>query len=127
MKEETGVEIRLLVEDDLPAALRLKELARWNQTEADWLRLLRLEPRGCFAAAVGGRVVGTATTTTYGRELAWVGMVLVDPEYRRRGIASRLMSAALAYLDDGAVATVKLDATPDGHPVYEKLGFETEV
>jgi ribosomal protein S18 acetylase RimI-like enzyme len=127
MTKAADVKIRLLVAEDLPAAMRLKEAAGWNQTEEDWLRLLRLEPRGCFAAAAVGRLVGTATTTTYGRELAWVGMVLVDPEFRRRGIASRLMRAALAYLDGEGVRSVKLDATPDGRHVYEGLGFEDEL
>src|SRR5215212_6568375 len=127
MTEEAGVEIRTLGEADLAAAMRLKESAGWNQTEADWLRLLRLEPCGCFAATAGGRLVGTATTTAYGRELAWVGMVLVDPEFRRRGIASLLMAAALSYLDGRGIETVKLDATPDGRHVYERLGFESEL
>jgi ribosomal protein S18 acetylase RimI-like enzyme len=126
MTEEAGVEIRTLGEADLPAAMRLKESAGWNQTEADWLRLLRLEPGGCFAAVAGGRLVGTVTTTAYGRELAWVGMVLVATEFRRRGIASLLMEAALSYLDGRGIETVKLDATPDGRHVYERLGFETE-
>lgn len=127
MTEASGLEIRPLTEADVPAAMRLKESAGWNQTEADWLRLLRLEPRGCFAATVDGRFVGTVTTTAYGRELAWVGMVLVDPSYRRRGIASRLMGAALSYLDGDGIETVKLDATPDGRHVYERLGFEDEL
>ncbi|HKG12644.1 MAG TPA: GNAT family N-acetyltransferase [Pyrinomonadaceae bacterium] len=127
MTEAFDLEIRLLGEADLPAAMSLKESAGWNQTEADWLRLLRLEPRGCFAATAGKRLVGTVTTTTYGVELAWVGMVLVDPSFRRRGIASRLMGAALSYLDGEGVETVKLDATPDGRHVYERLGFESEL
>ena len=127
MTKAADFKIRLLGAQDLPAAMRLKEAAGWNQTEEDWLRLLRLEPRGCFAAASGGRLVGTATTTTYGDELAWVGMVLVDPEFRRRGIASRLMRAALAYLDGEGVRAVKLDATPDGRHVYEGFGFEAEL
>jgi hypothetical protein len=54
-------------------------------------------------------------------------MVLVDPSFRRRGIASRLMKAALSYLDGEGVETVKLDATPDGRHVYERLGFESEL
>lgn len=127
MTEARGLEIRPLTEADVPAAMSLKESAGWNQTEADWLRLLRLEPRGCFAATVGERLVGTVTTTAYGGELAWVGMVLVDPSHRRRGIASRLMGAALSYLDGEGVLTVKLDATPDGRHVYERLGFESEL
>jgi hypothetical protein len=88
--------------------------------------LLALEPDGCFAACDTGRVVGTTTTTTYGTDLAWVGMVLVDPDYRRRGIATALTETALKYLRGRGVRTIKLDATPAGRLVYEPLGFEPE-
>ena len=117
-------EIRLLFESDIPAAMRLKEAAGWNQTEADWRRLLSLAPNGCFAAVSNGRLVGTTTTTVYD-ELAWIGMVLVDPQHRRQGIAAQLMNVALDYLKD-KVDTIKLDATALGQPVYEKFGFEVE-
>lgn len=117
--------IRLLFESDIPAAMKLKEAAGWNQTEADWRRLLKLEPNGCFAAIENDQLVGTTTTTTYKEDLAWIGMVLVDPQHRRRGIATRLMETALSYLD-GKVAVIKLDATAEGRPVYEKFGFKTE-
>ena len=119
------VEIRLLFESDIPAAMRLKEEAGWNQTEADWRRLIKLEPNGCFAAIENDRLVGTTTTTTYADDLAWIGMVLVDPQHRRRGIATRLIETALGYLE-GKVAVIKLDATAEGGPVYEKFGFKTE-
>jgi len=119
------IEIRLLTDADIPVAMRLKELANWNQTTDDWRRLLKLEPEGCFAAVLEGQVVGTATTTTYGRTLAWIGMVLVDPGFRRLGIATRLMKRAVEYAIS-RVDTVKLDATPAGQPVYERLGFRVE-
>jgi GNAT superfamily N-acetyltransferase len=123
---QTGrIEIRLLGQSDLPAAMQLKELARWNQTESDWRRLLQLEPSGCFGAFLDGSLVGTTTTTTYDRELAWIGMVLVSPENRRCGIATQLVKTALEYLS-GKVRTVKLDATREGQTVYEGLGFEVE-
>ena len=120
------LEIRRLTESDLSAAMRLKEAAGWNQTEKDWLRLLSLEPEGCFAAWVDGRLVATTTTTTFGKRLAWIGMVLVDPQYQRRGIASRMMITAMDYLAAVGIETIKLDATPAGQPVYEKLGFVSE-
>jgi len=119
-------EVRLLRKSDLPAALRLKELAQWNQTENDWLRLLRLEPNGCFCATMDGDVVGTTTTTTYRPELAWIGMVLVDPERRQLGIATKLLNVAMEYLSKTEVTTIKLDATGVGFPVYQKLGFKEE-
>ncbi len=119
------VEIRLLLESDIPAAMQLKEAAGWNQTEDDWRRLLLLEPNGCFCAIKDGCLVGTTTTTTYADELAWIGMVLVDPQHRRQGIAAKLMSVGLDYLN-GKVRTVKLDATALGQPVYERFGFQVE-
>jgi GNAT superfamily N-acetyltransferase len=118
------MQIRLLFETDIPSAMRLKEAAGWNQTEADWRRLLRLEPNGCFGAIKDGRLVGTTTTTIYG-ELAWIGMVLVEPAERGQGIAAELMKVALHYLN-GKVDTIKLDATSLGQPVYEKFGFQVE-
>ena len=125
MHSLADIEMRLLFESDIPAAMKLKEAAGWNQTEEDWRRLIRLEPDGCFAAIKDGRLVGTTTTTMYKGDLAWVGMVLVDPQSRRQGIATKLMDTALDYLK-GKVATVKLDATPQGKLVYEKFGFEVE-
>ena len=125
MPQTRRIEIRLLGESDIPAAMQLKELADWNQTESDWRRLLQLEPNGCFGAFQNGGLVGTTTTTTYDGELAWIGMVLVNLENRRCGIATQLMRTALDYLS-GKVRTVKLDATPEGQLVYEGFGFEVE-
>ena len=53
-------------------------------------------------------------------------MMLVDPQYRRRGIATALMRAAMDYLQEIGVACIKLDATPEGEFVYRRLGFESE-
>ena len=111
MHDPELIKIRLLKESDIAAAMELKEFAGWNQTESDWRLLLKLEPEGCFAAVLDDQVVGTTTTTRYGRELAWIGMVLVRPEHRRSGIATKLMKTALDYLKP-KVETVKLDATP---------------
>jgi ribosomal protein S18 acetylase RimI-like enzyme len=120
------MDIRRLSQDDIPAAMQLKERAGWNQSSRDWRRLLEAEPEGCFAASFGDRLVATTTITTYGKTLAWIGMVLVDGEYRRLGIATRLMRRALGYLQVREIQTVKLDATPAGRTVYEGLGFVGE-
>lgn len=126
MSAKTQIELRLLTESAVAAAMRLQQMEGWNQTECDWRRLLQLEPAGCFAAWMEGRLVATVTTSTYGRDLGWIGMMLVDPEYRRRGIATRLLSVALDYLRAAGIAAIKLDATPAGRPVYEAIGFARE-
>ncbi|HEV2946349.1 MAG TPA: GNAT family N-acetyltransferase [Gemmataceae bacterium] len=117
--------IRTMTLDDLELAMLLKDQAGWNQTVADWRRFLEMEPTGCFVADWDGRLVGTTVNCIFG-QVAWVAMVLVDPEFRGRGIGRALMSHALGFLDDSGVSTVRLDATPLGEPLYKKLGFTVE-
>ena len=118
--------IRLMTAQDIPGAMRLKEAAGWNQTPADWARLLALEPEGCFVDERDGAAAGTATALCYGSDLAWIGMVLTAPAYRRQGIARGLMRRALARLRGRGVGCVKLDASDMGRPLYRQLGFVDE-
>jgi GNAT superfamily N-acetyltransferase len=121
------ITIETLREADLADAILLSTGEGWNQTHADWRRLLRLAPDGCFAARVGGRLAGTVTTTIYEPALAWIGMMIVHPTARRQGIGAALMIRALDHLDAAGVSCVKLDATPAGLPLYHRLGFHEEV
>jgi GNAT superfamily N-acetyltransferase len=123
---KTKIDLRVLRVEDLPAADKLRQTAGWNQTLLDWRRLLALDPAGCFAAVDGEQVVGTATTTSFGTELAWIGMVLVDPSRRNQGIGRQLLNQCLEYLRGKGVRCIKLDATPTGQILYEKLGFQVE-
>ncbi|HMC73739.1 MAG TPA: GNAT family N-acetyltransferase, partial [Terriglobales bacterium] len=116
------MKIRNMTALDLPAALRLKEIAGWNQTADDWKRFMKASPEGCFVAELDGEVRGTVTTICFEHRFAWVGMVLVDPEYRGEGMGTRLLEMAINYLDSVRIPCIKLDATPQGKPLYEKLG-----
>ena len=111
--------------DDIGWGLRLKEQAGWNQTAADWARFLALEPEGCFVAELDGRPVGTTTTCTLA-SVGWIAMVLVDPAARHQGIGTRLVTHAVAYLQQRGMQTIRLDATALGRPVYARLGFAAE-
>ncbi|HXM40126.1 MAG TPA: GNAT family N-acetyltransferase [Bryobacteraceae bacterium] len=80
----------------------------------------------CFGVECGGFLAATATAVCYERRLAWIGMVLTDPAYRRRGFALRLMEHAIAALTARRMEWIKLDATEMGAPLYRHLGFEPE-
>lgn len=135
-----GPRIRLMDENDLPLGMKLKELAGWNQTENDWRRFLALSPDGCFVAerpiepcpsggadgkGVTREAVGTAVACALG-PIGWIAMVLVDPAHRGQGIGTRLVERAISHLEQRGVRSIRLDATPLGRPVYQKLGFQTE-
>jgi len=111
---------------DLETAVALSSLAGWNQTVQDWSMLMKLAPEGCFGIECDGRLVSTTTLLCYGQRLAWIGMVLTNPEYRGRGFARRLLTHALDYADSLAIETIKLDATDQGRPLYQSFGFQEE-
>jgi GNAT superfamily N-acetyltransferase len=121
-----SLRLRLLTREDLPFADSVRALAGWNQTIADWERFLAAEPAGCFLAEWNGVPAGTATTIVYGPALAWIGMVLVHPDHRRRGIGRALLEQCIEHLRKRGVRCLKLDATPAGRKVYDGLGFKDE-
>lgn len=118
--------LRLMTDADIAMADALRQAVGWNQLPRDWERLLAHDPDGCFVAEWNGTAVGTATTTCYGTELAWIGMVLVHPDHRRHGIGKALLLHCLEHLDRKQIACIKLDATPLGKTLYDQLGFVEE-
>ena len=126
MDDCAGAILRLLSAKDIAAAVELSAQAGWNQTGEDWRMLLDLAPEGCLAMEVDGELAATTTLLSYGRRLAWIGMVLTKLQYRGRGMARRLLTQALAQADQVGIETVKLDATDQGTALYEKLGFRSE-
>jgi ribosomal protein S18 acetylase RimI-like enzyme len=118
--------IRTMRPSDLTFADSLRALAGWNQTLDDWRFFLAARPQGCFLAEWDGAAAGTAATVVHGSELAWISMLLVHPEYRRLGIGRRLLLACLEHLQASGMRCIKLDATPEGRPLYQSLGFQDE-
>jgi len=49
--------------------------------------------------------------------------VLTYPEYRRRGIATRLIEAIIDEARQAGASCLELSATEEGKPLYEKMGF----
>ncbi|MEN9576117.1 MAG: hypothetical protein RL514_3972 [Verrucomicrobiota bacterium] len=121
----SSLRIRVFEKTDFEFADSLRAIAGWNQTKDDWMRFLNHQPDGCFIAEWEGQPVGTATTTIYEDKLAWIGMVLVHPDARRRGIGRALLEHCIAFLKP-RVACIKLDATPLGKTLYDTLGFKDE-
>lgn len=122
-----ALEIDRLTVDDVDAAWTLSRQAGWNQTRADWQRLLELFPETCFTGRVGGDVVATSTLATYDATAGWIGMVLVDEDHRRRGYGSQIFERALRAGLNSNLDVIGLDATDSGRTVYEKYDFETIV
>lgn len=107
---------------DIADALLLSDEAGWNQVAADWA--VFVAHGRCLGCWVEGRLVASAAILPFGEVCGWISMVLVTADWRRRGLASFLMSRCIeAMRADGRIAL--LDATPAGALVYAQLGFRT--
>ncbi|UPK06643.1 GNAT family N-acetyltransferase [Bradyrhizobium sp. 170] len=106
--------------DDAQAGLALSTEAGWNQNEADWRFFL--SKGAVFGLRDGDRLVASAALLPYSAGNAWISMVLVTTDFRRRGIATKLVDACLDLATRRGL-TSWLDATPAGAAVYGPLGF----
>ncbi|MBX5168322.1 GNAT family N-acetyltransferase [Rhizobium sp. NZLR1b] len=104
--------------EHLGAALNLSRQAGWPHRPEDWQMALALSEG--VVAIENDRVVGTVLMTPYKQECATINMVIVDEAMRGRGLGRRLMDAAIEL---AGKRPLRLVATADGLPLYEKLGF----
>ncbi|WP_085033215.1 GNAT family N-acetyltransferase [Ensifer aridi] len=104
--------------EHLEAAVRLSRQAGWPHRLEDWQMALTLSEG--VVAIEDARVVGTVLVTPYKADCATINMVIVDEAMRGRGLGRTLMDAALRIAGD---RPLRLVATAEGLPLYEKLGF----
>jgi len=107
---------------DIEEALVLSDEARWNQTAVDWA--IFINSGECYGIRAGDRLVASAAILPYDGGFGWISMVLVTADWRRRGLASRLMNRCIDAMRARGAASL-LDATPEGAMVYRQLGFRS--
>ena len=119
------LKIRKLKLDDLGFVLQNTEREGWNLLEKDVLRCYCLEPQGCFIAEEDNEKLGHVFAFNYGK-IGVIGMLIVRPKYRNRGIGTKLMGKAIRYLEKQGVETIRLEAVVKAVSLYERLGFKKE-
>jgi len=141
------VRIREGALEDIPRILRHRRSMFWemgNHDEAAHSQMLvsagaflrEAMPRGGYRAWLAetpdARVVagaGVAIVAWPGSpedpapRRAWVQNVYTEPEYRRLGLARKLVAAAVEWCRQNGFVNVSLHASSFGRPLYEELGF----
>ncbi len=107
---------------DTHACWQLSQVLRWPHREADWQQFISwAKAHGApLAVRVDGQLIGCGLAWQWGHEQGSIGMVIVDNAWQRRGIGKRLFKGLLQALDG---RDVMLQATAQGRPLYESLGF----
>ena len=113
-----------------------EDAARWRATYRTWLSN-RLSESDCVQVLAAehresGQVLGCATAIIDQRAPApgclnglsgWVQSVVVEPQWRGRGIARQLMQHLLRWFANRGVDSVVLQSTAAAGTLYQALGF----
>ncbi|SFJ71064.1 GNAT family N-acetyltransferase [Bradyrhizobium sp. cf659] len=117
---ESTISLTTFRPEHLDGALRLSRQANWPHRLEDWQLALGLSTGLVALDADTTTVLGTVLMTPYKQDLATINMVIVDEAARGRGLGRQLMEAAIALAGS---RTLRLVATSEGLPLYQKLGF----
>jgi ribosomal protein S18 acetylase RimI-like enzyme len=115
--------IRKMRRGDVGFAVGLSDQEGWGIPARDFERILHLDPRGSFIALEKARRVGLATTASYGKQIAWIGNVVVEKSRRGKHIGQALVKHAINYLERKRVIHVALYSFDENIAFYRKLGF----
>ena len=99
----------------------------WNPGRSDAAVFWATDPAAFVAAELGGELIGGGAVVAYGRAYGFMGLFIVKPAFRGRGLGRRLWYARRdmlrARLD--AHAPIGMDGVEAMEPFYAEGGFRT--
>lgn len=107
--------------DSMAAKFQPWLLARMNSGE--YLAWLVVAPGGSIAAGAGLWLMDWPPHMIGGGVRGNILNVYTIDEFRRRGLARRLVEVAIRWCRENRVDTIVLHASPDGRGLYESMGF----
>jgi N-acetylglutamate synthase-like GNAT family acetyltransferase len=115
-----GILLMRLNEDDVQGLIRLSAAVGWDYEQEEVLTVLK------SGTVLGhktkdGELVSCAALIPYDKSLAWLGLVIVDPGFRGKGLAKKVVQGCMELAADGT--SILLVATEEGRPLYLKMGF----
>ncbi len=108
-------EMRIEFEDWVSEKLSLGEYRAW----------FMIDPFGTVVAGAGLWIIEwPPTPVDLSEERGYILNVYTRPEYRRKGIARRLVQTILDFCREHDLHTLALHASKDGRDLYTTLGFQ---
>lgn len=117
---DVTVNVRPFRDDDLSACQRLAGSA------LDWTHIVDLDATHLEVAEVNETVIGFAYVQVWNwNRVAWLGDILVDQEWRDRGVGTALLERMIELAREDGCLTL-MDHPPSDHPgvgFYLRRGF----
>jgi hypothetical protein len=112
--------IRTMRRGEIDLAIELAAREGWNPGLHDAQCFAEADAQGFLVAEVDGRLAGCLSAVRYGAHFGFIGLYIVVPERRGRGVGWRLWTQGMQRL---AGRLIGLDGVPAQQDNYRKSGF----
>ncbi|WP_406622688.1 GNAT family N-acetyltransferase [Acidovorax sp. SDU_ACID1] len=120
MHNTSASHIRPMCPGELGTALQWAAREGWNPGLHDAACFYAADPQGFLVGLVGGEPIACISVVRYGADYGFLGLYIVQPEYRGRGHGWALWQAGMAHLGARAVG---LDGVVAQQANYRRSGF----
>ncbi|MEH7444989.1 GNAT family N-acetyltransferase [Bacillus sp. JJ1122] len=120
-KYKTTLTLTILNEKDIAGLIALSASIGWDYDEHE-IRTVMSSGKIVGHKCEEGQIVSCAAIIPYEGNLASIGMVIVNQEYRGQGLGKDATQMCIDYVTEKT--STMLIATPEGKPLYEIMGFK---
>lgn len=114
------LDVRLMEPEDLARALEWAAREGWNPGLDDEKAFYTADASGFYMGWLGERPVSSISVVKYGTGFAFLGLYIVEPEFRGQGLGMATWNAGLG---SAFGRTIGLDGVVDQQDNYRKSGF----
>ena len=113
--------IRTADQRGIETAVKFAAAEGWNPGRHDAACFYEADPEGFLVGALGEEIVSTISAVRYGSVYGFVGLYIVTPEHRGKGLGYALWREAMHRLE--RIRTIGLDGVLAQQANYAKSGF----
>lgn len=115
------LQIRALNKGDLPLVTAWARAEQFAPGRGDFAIYRHTDRQGFWVGCLDGRPIGCIAGVRYNAEYGFIGLFLVQPEYRGQGYGRQLWCHALAHLE--GIPCIGIEAATDRIADYASWGF----
>ena len=114
-------ELKSMSPEELNYALDWAADEGWNPGKYDQDCFYIADPNGFFIGELWGRPIGCISAVRYSNDYGFIGLFIIEEEFRKQWFGAYLARTALSYLGK---RNIGLDGMPDRIESYERIGFK---
>lgn len=124
-KTETNYSFRNLQEKDTQQAHQLTKKLGWSATQQEWANNIAFAAKTSFVVIYENNLIGVGLGLAFANQ-ARLARIIIDQAHQKKGLGTALIGRLITALKSNGCTCIELDATKEGHPLYEKFGFKTQ-